>query len=137
MICKFQALAVLTSRSLFLVSIGTISPHLVSIWSLFLEFGPYFSNNYVRTKVCILIWMECSVQARLFLKNWAQKSRLSLFAQKCSAVSITIKLRNKQTEADLVHVFQFTKYKHPKSNQTLINCCMLPLFVPMYKKKLK
>ena len=49
-------IAVVTSRSLFLgtVPIGTISPFLVPIWSLFYQTGPYSAKIVVQSRNIIL-----------------------------------------------------------------------------------
>ena len=75
----------LTSRSLFLgiVSIGTISPNLVSNWSLFLEFGPYFSKNYVITKK-LYFW---SAQLRLNFSE-SQSTEEKIVSISCICVCV-------------------------------------------------
>ena len=45
----------------------------------FFNFVPIFQKIMFEGKICIFIWIECSAQARLFRKDWAQKSRLSAY----------------------------------------------------------
>ena len=71
---------VLTSQSLFL---GTISPNLVSNWSLFLEFGPYFSKNYVITKK-LYFW---SAQLRLNFSE-SQSTEEKIVSISCICVCV-------------------------------------------------